>query len=271
MSRRTKTLIAAIVIVFFWLPFYALLIMGLAWHVLPRRALVCGAAFLCPGRNLVDRSHRSFVALDVPGTTGQKPAMIDNKDESRFELEEKGLLVWADYRIRDGKYLLPHVEAEPPLRGTGAAGRLMQQIVDHARAEPTGAGAALSLCAALVPAPSGSRRRAGLDSVASIAILVRSLRPLAQARGVRRSIWSAGPFRPPSAERFSLSWINASRADDQTLISSSVSRLRFAAWNTFKFAWNATLADNWLTASVAKSTLGTATMPWPLANGAVGS
>ena len=60
--------------------------------------------------------------------------MIDNKNESRFELEEKGLLVWSDYRIRDGKYLLSHVEAEPPLRGTGAAGRLMQQIVDHARA-----------------------------------------------------------------------------------------------------------------------------------------
>jgi hypothetical protein len=35
MSRRTKTLIAAIVIVFFWLPFYALLIAGLARHVLP--------------------------------------------------------------------------------------------------------------------------------------------------------------------------------------------------------------------------------------------
>jgi len=35
MSRRTKTLISAIVIVFFWLPFYALFIMGLARHVLP--------------------------------------------------------------------------------------------------------------------------------------------------------------------------------------------------------------------------------------------
>ena len=35
MTRRTKTLIAAIVIVFFWLPFYALFIMGLARHVLP--------------------------------------------------------------------------------------------------------------------------------------------------------------------------------------------------------------------------------------------
>lgn len=38
MSRRTKTLIAAILIVFFWLPFYALLIMGVARHLLPGAA-----------------------------------------------------------------------------------------------------------------------------------------------------------------------------------------------------------------------------------------
>ena len=60
--------------------------------------------------------------------------MIDNTAASRFEREENGLLAWAEYRIRDGKYLIPHVEAELPLRGTGAAGRLMQDIVDHARA-----------------------------------------------------------------------------------------------------------------------------------------
>lgn len=36
MSRRTKTLVAAIVIVFLWLPLYALFIMGLAHH-LPNR------------------------------------------------------------------------------------------------------------------------------------------------------------------------------------------------------------------------------------------
>ena len=35
MSRRTKTLISAIVIVFFWLPAYAVFIVGLARHVLP--------------------------------------------------------------------------------------------------------------------------------------------------------------------------------------------------------------------------------------------
>jgi predicted GNAT family acetyltransferase len=58
----------------------------------------------------------------------------DNTAQSRFELEENGLLAWANYRLRDGVYVLPHVEADPPLRGTGAAGRLMQQIVEHARA-----------------------------------------------------------------------------------------------------------------------------------------
>ena len=61
--------------------------------------------------------------------------MIDNRDRQRFELIENGRLVFADYRIRDGQYVLPHVEADPALRGTGAAGRLMQAIVAHARAE----------------------------------------------------------------------------------------------------------------------------------------
>jgi predicted GNAT family acetyltransferase len=61
--------------------------------------------------------------------------MIDNQQAQRFERTENGLLVYADYNVRDGVYRLPHVEADPPLRGTGAAGRLMQEIVDHARAE----------------------------------------------------------------------------------------------------------------------------------------
>jgi energy-coupling factor transporter transmembrane protein EcfT len=35
MSRRTKTLIAAVLIVFVWLPAYAVFIAGLQWRVLP--------------------------------------------------------------------------------------------------------------------------------------------------------------------------------------------------------------------------------------------
>lgn len=35
MSRRTKTLISAIVIVFVWLPIYMVFIAGLQWRILP--------------------------------------------------------------------------------------------------------------------------------------------------------------------------------------------------------------------------------------------
>jgi hypothetical protein len=35
MSRRTKTLIAAILIIFVWLPAYMVLVAGLQWRILP--------------------------------------------------------------------------------------------------------------------------------------------------------------------------------------------------------------------------------------------
>jgi len=60
--------------------------------------------------------------------------MIDNAEKSRFELTENGLNVFADYRLHDRRYVLNHVEADPALRGTGAATRLMIDIVAFARA-----------------------------------------------------------------------------------------------------------------------------------------
>ena len=45
MSRRTKTLIAAILIVFFWLPGYAVLIAGLQWRILPGAPWYVGLLF----------------------------------------------------------------------------------------------------------------------------------------------------------------------------------------------------------------------------------
>ena len=60
--------------------------------------------------------------------------MIDNDDRHRFEAEENGKLVFANYREQDGRVLLTHVEADPALRGTGASARLMEAIVVHARA-----------------------------------------------------------------------------------------------------------------------------------------
>ena len=59
--------------------------------------------------------------------------MIDNIERHRFEAEESGKLVFANYREHEGRFLLTHVEADPALRGTGAAARLMQAIVTHAR------------------------------------------------------------------------------------------------------------------------------------------
>lgn len=62
-------------------------------------------------------------------------AFTDNRDANRFELEEAGHLAWADYRRRDGQLVIPHVEADHALRGTGAAGRLMEKVAQSARDE----------------------------------------------------------------------------------------------------------------------------------------
>lgn len=59
--------------------------------------------------------------------------MIDNAGRNRFELVENGLTVFAEYRHHDNRYILTHIEADPALRGTGAAARLMEQIVALAR------------------------------------------------------------------------------------------------------------------------------------------
>ena len=60
--------------------------------------------------------------------------MIDNQELHRFEIEENGYIAFANYRTHDNRYVLTHVEADPALRGTGAAARLMEAIVAHARA-----------------------------------------------------------------------------------------------------------------------------------------
>jgi hypothetical protein len=57
----------------------------------------------------------------------------DNPELGRFELEEKGLTVFANYRRQGQHVVIPHVEAAPALRGTGAADRLMSGIVELAR------------------------------------------------------------------------------------------------------------------------------------------
>ena len=56
-----------------------------------------------------------------------------NPELSRYELEVDGLLAVADYQRAGHRLVIPHVEADMALRGTGAAGRLMQQIIALAR------------------------------------------------------------------------------------------------------------------------------------------
>ncbi len=64
----------------------------------------------------------------------------DDSDEQRFEqgfADADGRMrrVWADYAVQGDRRVILHVEAEDELRGSGAAGRFMQSLADHARAE----------------------------------------------------------------------------------------------------------------------------------------
>ena len=61
--------------------------------------------------------------------------VTDNQNRQRFELEESGLTAFANYRRTGDRVVIPHVEAPPALRGKGTASRLMEGIVDRARAE----------------------------------------------------------------------------------------------------------------------------------------
>ncbi len=61
--------------------------------------------------------------------------MKDRAEAGRFEIEEAGGVVFADYRREPGRLIIDHVEAPVRLRGTGAAGRLMAAIIDQAQAE----------------------------------------------------------------------------------------------------------------------------------------
>jgi predicted GNAT family acetyltransferase len=53
----------------------------------------------------------------------------------RFEIGDGADTVFARYRRTDDLLYIDHVEAPPHLRGTGAAGALMEAIVEQARAE----------------------------------------------------------------------------------------------------------------------------------------
>ena len=59
----------------------------------------------------------------------------DNPAQSRFEVEVEGQLALADYRRGGGKLMITHVETPPALQGQGVAAKLMDGVVEAARAE----------------------------------------------------------------------------------------------------------------------------------------
>ena len=60
--------------------------------------------------------------------------MSDLRDTgARYEMDERGLTSWADYRRVGDRLFIDHVEAPAPLRGTGASGRLMAALSADAR------------------------------------------------------------------------------------------------------------------------------------------
>jgi len=64
----------------------------------------------------------------------------DVRNEQRFEqgftdAEGETRTVFADYAVQGETRVILHVEADPALRGSGAAGQFMQALAEHARAE----------------------------------------------------------------------------------------------------------------------------------------
>jgi len=57
----------------------------------------------------------------------------NDRQRSRYEMDEQGLTSYADYRLQGDRLYLDYVFAPPALRGAGAAGRLMAALAVDAR------------------------------------------------------------------------------------------------------------------------------------------
>ncbi|HEY1096029.1 MAG TPA: GNAT family N-acetyltransferase [Alphaproteobacteria bacterium] len=58
----------------------------------------------------------------------------DNTNQNRYEYKVGESVAFANYHKKDDTLYIDYVEAPPELRGTGAAGKLMDHIVETARA-----------------------------------------------------------------------------------------------------------------------------------------
>jgi predicted GNAT family acetyltransferase len=68
--------------------------------------------------------------------TDFRDVLADQRFEQGFaDPEGQRRTVFADYAVQGTTRVILHVEADPALRGTGAAGRFMQALGEHARAK----------------------------------------------------------------------------------------------------------------------------------------
>jgi uncharacterized protein len=59
----------------------------------------------------------------------------DNSELGRYEILDGGRLAgFADYRLHDGRLILPHAEIDPEHQGAGLGSRLARFALDDARA-----------------------------------------------------------------------------------------------------------------------------------------
>lgn len=64
-----------------------------------------------------------------------KEEIIFNTQLGRYEMQMGGHVVFANIRREGDTVTINHVEAPPELRGTGAAGRFMEKLLQHLRAQ----------------------------------------------------------------------------------------------------------------------------------------
>lgn len=85
-------------------------------------------------------SRRDYVGtITAPVGLREREARMaelhDDTAASRLEMVEDGQVVFANYRRAGDRLIIDHVEAPTALRGSGAAGRFMEALARHARAE----------------------------------------------------------------------------------------------------------------------------------------
>ena len=65
----------------------------------------------------------------------ESPDVMDNQDQSRFELRADGHLAELDYRHHGRRLVLIHTEVPVELEGRGIGGRLVMAAIDRAEGE----------------------------------------------------------------------------------------------------------------------------------------